>query len=231
MKNILVAVCAVFLTSCAGLMPQPATVYSATYDIQLTKVERPAKASSRYGAQKIDAVADDAKYKFIFEDSLVKVLWIVTARNISFSVTNKTGHSIKIPWDEAAYVDEAGSSHRVMHAGIKYNERTAPMPPTVIVRGGRVEDIVFPTDYVYWKDRTSYSAGQWEEKPLLPAFDYHAPPFLKGSYPTFEAFDAAVKGKIGKTLQVLLPLQIEDVVNDYIFTFTVKNATSKQETK
>jgi hypothetical protein len=31
---------------------------------------------------------------------------------------------------------------------------------------------------------------------------------------------------VGKAYQVLLPLQIEDVINDYIFSFRVENISS-----
>lgn len=225
------ALSGLLLTSCAALVPPPATstIYTATYDIQLTKVERPEKASKRYGPQKIDTISNDAKYKAAFEDKLVRVLWIVTSSDIAFSLTNKTDHSIKIPWDEAAYVDEMGQSHRVMHAGIKYNEREQPMPPSVVVRGGHIEDIVFPTDYVSWFEGGRYVKSKWTKKDLLPNSDYHSN-YSKGQYASFEQFDAAMQTNVGKTLQVLLPLQIEGVVNDYIFSFTVKSVASQQKT-
>lgn len=216
-----------FLIGCmTGLGTLKSTTYSASYNMSLFKVERPEKATQRYGAQKVDTLSGGSKYKFSFEDNLVKILWLAGSRNIAFSLENKTDHSIKIPWDEAAFVDERGRSHRVMHAGVKYNDREKPQAPSIVVRKGTLEDIVFPTDYVRWQEGSRYTSGRWDEDPLLLDFDYHGT-YLKGTYPTFASFDSAVKSNIGKTYQVLLPLQIEDVINDYIFTFRVESVSTK----
>lgn len=205
--------------------PTPKTeFYTAVYQISLSKVERPEKASARYGLQKVDAVTTDNKYKFSFEDDLVRVLWLVGSRKVSFLLQNKTDYSIKIPWDEAAFVDEFGRSHRVMHSGVKYTDRDKPQPPSVIVRKGSIEDIVFPTDYVSWSSGTRYSAGSWDEKSLFLDHDFHGA-YLKGTYSSLDAFEKAVTNNVGKQIQVLLPLQIQDVINDYIFTFNVDKVT------
>lgn len=216
-----------------GIRPTPAptfTTYKADYQISLTKVERPEKAGNRYGPQKVDAVTTDQKYRFVFEDDMVRILWFVGSTRISFLLQNKTDYSVKIPWDEAAYVDEAGRSHRVMHSGVKYTDRDRPQPPSVIVRKGSIEDIVYPTDYVSWSSGTRYSAGSWDEKPLFLAMDFHGQ-YLKGQYSSLQEFENAVNRNIGKQIQVLLPLQIQDVIHDYIFTFTVDKASVSQDVR
>jgi len=216
-------------TTQTGVRPTPSptfttTTYKADYQISLSKVERPEKAGNRYGPQKVDAVSTDQKYRFAFEDDMVRILWFVGSTRISFLLQNKTDFSIKIPWDEAAYVDESGRSHRVMHSGVKYTDRDKPQPPSVIVRKGSIEDIVYPTDYVSWSSGTRYSAGSWDEKPLLLAMDFHGQ-YLKGRYASLTEFEEAVNKNIGKQIQVLLPLQIQDVIHDYIFSFTVDKAS------
>ncbi len=233
--------CLIFLFSCAGMNnrnynsgnyspPTPSiTTYKATYEFSLTKVERPVKATKRFGKQKVDILKSDSKYKYFFEDNLVKVLWVVTNTQILFRIENKTDYSIKIPWDEAAYVDKNGSSHRVMHSGVKYTNRDAPQPPSVIVRRGSLEDIVFPTDYVRWNSGSRYTSGSWVEDPLFLDYDFHSS-YSKGNYSTFDDFNEAVTSNEGKQIQVLLPLQIQDVINDYIFTFTVISAKAEGET-
>jgi hypothetical protein len=202
--------------------------YKAEYQISLIKVERPEKASARYGLQKVDAVTADDKYKYSFEDDMVKILWFVGSRQIGFLIQNKTDYSVKIPWDEAAFVDESGRSHRVMHSGVKYTDRDKSQPPSVIVRKGSIEDIVFPTDYVSWESGSRYSAGSWDERPLFLNNDYHGE-YSKGKYSSFNDFKKAVQNNIGKQIQVLLPLQIQDVVNDYIFTFNVDAVTASTD--
>jgi hypothetical protein len=202
----------------------------ADYDIQLVSVERPESAKERYGEMTIDSVANDTTYRFMFEDSLVKILWIATSRRIAFHLFNKTNHSIKIPWDEAAFVDENGSTHRVMHSGIRYNERESPQPASVVVRKGSIQDIVFPTDYVYFE---SGKYGGWKENPLFEDLDYHFQSgyshLNSGKYASLEQFTQVANSNVGKSYQVLLPIKIEDVVNDYIFTFEVKGVRTRQK--
>ena len=59
--------------------------------------------------------------------------------------------------------------------------------------------------------------------------DFHGS-YLTGKYPSFTSFEQDAKSKIGKTIQVLLPLQIEDIINDYIFTFTVDDVSCSEKT-
>lgn len=204
------------------------TTYKAVYQISLMKVERPEKASNRYGPQRMDAVTTDKKYKYSFEDDMVRILWFVSSSRIAFLLQNKTDYSIKIPWDEAAYVDEMGRSLRVMHSGVKYTDRDKPQPPSVIVRRGSIEDIIHPTDYVHWVSGTRYSAGRWSEKPLLLDMDFQGQ-YLTGKYSSLDDFEKAVKKNIGKQIQILLPLQIQDVINDYIFTLNIDSASVSSE--
>ena len=201
MRNMLVVFLSFLIAGC--IPPSYSTkytVYSAHYSISLFKVERPEKATQRYRVQKIDTLTEK-KYRYSFEDDLVKALWSVSGSNISFSIQNKTDHSIKIPWDEAAFIDESGSSHRVMHAGVKYTDRQQPQAPSIIARKASIEDLVFPTDYVEWKEGSRYTSGKWDEKPFFEDFDFHGD-YTPGNYPTFESFDRVVKSNIGKSIQV-----------------------------
>lgn len=209
--------------------PRTYTTYSADYQISLIKVERPEKATVRYGVQKVDAVTTDTKYKYAFEDDMVRILWFVNSQRIAFLLQNKTDYSIKIPWDEAAYVDEIGRSHRVMHRGVKYTDKDKPQPPSVIVRRGSIEDIIHPTDYVDWLSGTSISAGRWKQKSLLLDWDFGTAFSEYSKYSSIDDFEKAVKMNIGKQIQVLLPLQIQDVINDYIFTFNVDSVTASSK--
>ncbi len=185
----------------------------AQYDFELQEVERPAQARERYGEQKIVTTEEAGVNEYVFEDEMIKILWLPTTDAIHFSLTNKTSHSIKIIWDEAAYVDVNGSSHRVMHSGVKYIDRTSSQPPTVVVRNGSIEDLVFPTDNVYY---SSGKYGGWRTTPLFPR-----------SGRSLQSLSTTVESYKNKTFQVLLPLQIEDVVNEYIFIFNIKDIQVK----
>lgn len=204
----------IFFSSCAYKPVYEEVIsYTPIYNIELKQVERPVAAKERYGKQKVTRVEDEGMTKYSFEDEMVRIIWLPADSQLSFILTNKTDHSIKIVWDAAAFVDQDGMSQRVMHAGVKYADRNNSQPPTVVIRKGTVTDLIVPSDNIY------YSAiyNRWEQDSLLP--DVKAP----------DAEELRLKaGKsIGKTIQVLLPLQIEDIVNEYIFIFEVQSVEAK----
>jgi hypothetical protein len=233
-KLLKVSLCCLLLGGCTHQVTREpstahrATTYRATYSFSLS-VKRPEEASQRYGPQEVETVSSNEEdYRYYFEDGMARVLWAFRGTQMAFSLENKTEHSIKIPWDQAAFIDESGRGHRVMHAGVKFDDREKPQAPSVVVPKGLLKDIVAPTDYVHWREGTRHAADGWEEKCLLPDFDVHGSS-LKGGYATFADFESAAKAKVGKTIQVLLPLEIGDVVNDYIFAFRIDSANAFEE--
>jgi len=191
--------CFLFLTGCAAL-----TYHNFNYDMSLQEVRRPAEAQERYGEQKIFLSEKDKNY--VFEDEMVKIAWLLTPGKIGFILQNKTEHPVRIIWDEAAYVDENGETHRVMHSGVKYINRDQSQPPSVVVQNGKLSEVIIPTDYI------SYVSG-WSEQPLFPTGDMGELEKLKESSRVY----------IGKTFQVLLPIQIEGKTNDYVFIFKIND--------
>lgn len=169
------------------------------YNLSLTDVERPADTARRYGETIIDQVLENDTTKYKFTDSLIEILFLTNYKQFEFILTNKTSHSIKIIWDEAAFIDGDGISKRVIHSGIKYNERSAPQPVSVVAKGSSISDLLCPADNVYLD---SYFG--WMANPIITEAD------------------------IGKTVQLLLPFEIEGVVNEYLFRFKINNVTVEQ---
>lgn len=184
--------------------------YTIVYDISLHAVERPADAKRRYGEQTITTIEEEGIQKYFFEDEMVKILWLPTASDINFTLTNKTNHSIKIIWDEAAFVDEEGHSHRIIHSGVKFIDKNNPQPPSVIVRNATISDLILSADNIH------YAEG-WRKEPI----------FQTKVFDTTQSIEQKAKTYIGKTYQVLLPLEIEGVTNEYIFTFQVDSIEIK----
>jgi len=184
------------------------TYYHAIYDITLSEVERPSDTKERYGEPSIVSFEEEGKAKYSFEDEMIKIVWIPTYDRFYFTLTNKTSHSIKIDWDEAVYVDKNGYSKRVTHVMSNYTDLNSPQTPSTIVRNAVITDQIYPADYVYY----DYSLG-WAVKPLFPYAS------VKSEH------DLLLQAEeyIGKKVQILLPLKIEDVVNEYIFVFNIND--------
>ena len=196
-------------TGCVGMLK------TANYDIGMEEVERPSNSNERYADAEIIKQDSADISKYVYADSLISITWIPTASKFGFQLENKSEFSMKIIWDEAVFVNSNGESMRVMHSGVKYIDRNSPQPPTVIVRGGKVSDIIIPTDNVYY---VSGQYGGWREKGIFEPYSEFSIEKLKPA-----------KNHIGKKVQVLLPLDIKGTVNEYIFTFKVNDVELPQQ--
>ena len=134
-----------------------------------------------------------------FEDDFFGVSFSISKEQVGYVLYNKTSNPIKIDWNQVSFVDVLGNSHKVMHSGIKYIDRINPQAPTVIPPTAKLEDIIFPIDYV---DYVSGAYGVWRELPLFPE---------------------APKAKLfkGKSFSVFMPLEINEVIKNYLFTFKI----------
>jgi hypothetical protein len=221
MKSFVIVLCGFMLFLLTGC---DTITYYADYQLSLDRVEHPKNVPNIYGVQKIDTLMGNSKYNYCFEDSLVRILWLADSKQIIFSIENKTDNTIKIHWDDAAFVDENNHNHRVIHSGVKYNNRANPQPPSVIVRRGIFEDFVFPTDYIQFVPGNDKTEPYWIEQTFFMYSEKHD--ITEQTTPeTNDKFKAAADENIGKLCQVLLPMQIDSTVHEYIFTFRVANVT------
>ncbi|MGB3860765.1 MAG: hypothetical protein WA915_01685 [Candidatus Aminicenantaceae bacterium] len=208
----------VFLCGCSKPV-----VYNLQYDFVLGEVVRPAEATELLGEQKM-STTEEEDYTYIFEDGMIKILWLPSVAMFEFLLENKTNSPIKIIWNEAAYVCEKGDSHKIIHAGVKYSQRNRHQMPSAIEPKSRLKDFVYPADYMSfvdegWIEKPLWS-GNWEGKPLLPTSQ-------KGGDP--QEFLNSAKSSIGRTIQVLLPIRVEDVTYDYTFIFRVRDVNLWEE--
>lgn len=205
MKKIFFAlVVGAMLTSCA--FPY------VSYSVGLSNVEAPADAKTQYGETKIIKLDVDGKTNYKYEDDYIDISWFVGKNQFVFDLKNKSNYSIKIPWDDVAYMNTSGQAGRVMHSGIKYTERNNSQPASVVPKGASLNDIVMPTDNVFYM---TGQYGGWREKNLFifPIDRYD----LENSKQPY----------IGKTVKLLFPIIIENVKNEYVFEFKINDITIK----
>lgn len=160
----------------------------------LTKVEKPSNSAVRYG--KTTSVTDKDITKYSYEDNFIDILIFAGSTQFNFVLKNVSDNTLKVVWNEAVFVDVDGSSSKVMHTGIKYSQREADQPASTIIKGAKLEDLAAPTDKVYYSDVLK----EWTSKSL---------------------YANAVQKVEGQTIKLMLPIQVKDVVNEYIFEFAL----------
>lgn len=160
----------------------------------LTKVEKPSNSAVRYG--KTTSVTDKGITKYSYEDNFIDILIFAGSTQFNFILKNISDNTLKVVWNEAVFVDVDGSTSKVMHSGIKYSQREADQPASTIIKGAKLEDLAAPTDKVYYSE----TLKEWTSKSLYA--------------------NASQKAE-GQTIKLMLPIQVKEVVNEYIFEFTL----------
>lgn len=125
---------------------------------------------------------------------------IVTIEENGQSKYQSEDDYIKISWDDISYVNEKGQAMRVIHKGIKYIDKNAMQPTFILPKNASMSDILIPTDNI---------SPTGEEKHLFPQYETQ-----------IDANDY-----IGKSVRIVFPLVIQDIPNEYIFAFSIDNAT------
>ena len=164
------------------------------YVSTLSKVEKPSNPSVKYG--NTTTIEDNGITKYSYKDNFIDIIIFGNSEHFSFILKNVSQSTQKLLWDDAVFVDINGSTSKVMHSGIKYSQREAPQIPSTIIKGASLDDIACPTSNVYYSDY----GKEWQVKSMYPE------EISKGTF----------------KVQLMLPIQIKDVSNEYIFEFQIK---------
>lgn len=165
------------------------------YSVQLVSVDTPKDIQ----LGKLDSITST------YEDAIIKINWQYAVSEMGFELTNKYDQTLKIVWDDAAFISTANESERVFHKGVKYIDREKTQSPTSIYKSTTISDLVAPISYTYY---LSGQYGGWKSKPLIPRMSI--------------AFSNKVEYRpelLGKNIRIALPLKIDDKTLEYVFVF------------
>lgn len=188
----------------------PKEWYSASYNYTLIKVEKSGTT-----------INIDSTYSSIcnFKDSLINIEWSIQHNKLFFNLVNNTQNTLSINWDDIIFVDINGKSYRVIHSGIKFNEKEKPQVPTNVIRLGSINDLLIPAEKItYFKGYMSDFSGlnipsQWLAGPIIPTCCSQ----------NKQETEVLAPENVGKIFQVLLQIDINNNPCDYIFSFKIRN--------
>jgi hypothetical protein len=194
------------------------TSYSATYDIRLVNVETDKQDK---GTIDNDPTMENS---YIFKNNELTFKWNPDLIKFIFELENKSDKTIKIIWDNSAFIDENGLSHKIIHSGVKFIDRQNSQQPSIVIKRSKILDSIQPSDYIKWVEgfygRYTSFQGEWDEKPIFQK-GFSGESYEKGK------FSDIVTSKIGKKVRILLALEVSEKQKEYIFEFEVKNASLK----
>ena len=115
-------------------------------------------------------------------------------------ISNNSPNTIKILWDEAVFVNVDGLTSKIIHSGIKFIDKEQSQVPSSIIRGATLVDEIIPSGNISFKEDRLLDKREWVAAPL---------------------FDNLTPISQPLNMRVMLPIQIKDVVNEYILEFEV----------
>ncbi len=158
---------------------------------------------------------ENAKTDNIFDDKKLQGVFIVGEKSLNFTLKNLTNEPMKINWDEASLIIY-GESKRVMHKGVKFTERNSPQVPTIIPGNSIIDDLVIPTENVYYREgyyiKYASDPGGWEQNDLLLIWDMNK-----------EETKNIIMNSKGQILTFFLPIEQNGLKVNYTFKFQVIN--------
>ncbi len=199
--------------SCTVMNDVTTTIRNASYFVSLDKVEMPSNSKERFSETIQKDSSDVGVTKYVFEDDNIIIYWIVLDDEFVFTINNKSNHAIKIPWDEVVYINTEKSISKMIHSGVKYIKMNEGQVATTIPKGTKLEDILIPVENIH------LVSNEWVSSSLFP-----------NDFSSDEKMEMAKKME-GKEVSILMPIIIQDVQNDYTFTFKIEKVEVGSEKK
>lgn len=143
--------------------------------------------------------SDDLTYR----DRVLDASFAVRERNFEVTLQNRSAKPLKVLWEQASYTDYTNRPHRIMHGGIKMQDRHNAIPPMMVPLGESVKLEIMPVTLVtYSREKKTY-----ESKPLFPLNS-----------------DVAQALK-GRTFYLFLPVEMDRQIIPYNFRFQITDVT------
>ena len=141
-----------------------------------------------------------------YSDDFVTLIPEIVEYQIVLTIINNHNSTIRIPWDDAAYVDNQGSTHRVIHMGVKLVDKEKAQVPTIIPAGARLDDVVVPSDGIELVN------GIWINRPLFNN-EFSDEESAKNTLERYRTTPYYTK------FHLLLPIEIDNKRIEYTLTF------------
>lgn len=181
------------LGACAPVTAGP----EATADIRLSEVRRPEDVRDRWGEYEIREAEEEG---YVYEDSLVRVTAVPTDPSFNMVIENKTNHSLQLIWDRMSFVGPNGVASPVTSGETRVMNVGESQTPTPIPAHSKVGIVAIPNSQI---SQDGYGA---DVNPIYPVSD------------SLEFEEAK-----GDSLRLIVPLQVEDTVNEFTFVFSVRD--------
>ena len=172
---------------------------SVTYNMSLKEVVRPADVAQRWG----NFTLQKSKDGFTYDDNLLQLLVVPAGGSFLVTIQNKTAYSMQFIWDQASYVSPDGFSTPVASGETRCIQMGQSRPPETIPANARAIITIIPSNRVY----APYGGGC--------------------AIRDFVPHDSTALKIEGKEARLILPLRVQDNINEYTLLFRMSEIALK----
>ncbi len=144
-----------------------------------------------------------------FRDSNLSVSFAITDQAFQMRFENLTTAAVKILWDRAQYTDARDQPYKLMHSGIRFQDRNNPIPDQVVQPRAILQEALFPIRNVV----VTGGRPPYDIKKLL-TLDSEAAGDLKG-----------------KALTLFIPVEVNRAIIPYSFKIQIFDAVREDVAK
>lgn len=168
------------------------------------KLERLATSMILYHL-KYRLVSPVASNELAFRDKIIAVQLTVDNEHFLMKLDNVSANPLKILWDQAEYLDVNNRRSRLMHEGIRFQDRNNQLPAQPLLVGASIQEAVMPISLVTFSQQKKV----YESQPLFP----------------FNS-DAA-QGLKGKVFSLFIPVEVDRQIIPYNFKVQIIETTKE----
>lgn len=164
------------------------------------------------GREKIEAASDQVTWRFgvsspgLTSSDPVEQRASSAPATLTIEITNIGKTGLTVDWNAVSIVNQAGEAHKVIHKGVKMDDRSGVLAPSTIPPGATLDDFIYPSEYITFRSGDRYRSSAWLGRN-----------FIEGMRP-------------GNRFRVFFPLKSTAGEIEYQFTFEVGDPV-KQPTK
>jgi len=140
-----------------------------------------------------------------FRDKHISIAFTIGEQGFQMSFENLGSDDVKILWDRAEYTDVNKQTQRLMHSGIRFQDRHNPVPDQLVLSRGSVQETVYPISNVYVLPQ----GKGYDIRPLFP----------------LESNDAA--GLKGRSIILFIPVEIDRQIIPYNFKIEITDSVKE----
>lgn len=204
------------LTSCE--------IYRFNYDIALDNVERIDKGFN----DKCPKVFADKHY----EDKNIKATLTIDSltKGINVMIANNTQYPIKVNYNDITFSDTNNKIDRMMSKDLSYDEKNIYHQSIIILKDSHINDEFTPVNNFIGINKITTNIYGYKTTTISKIFTNILPIDLDKSSQCLEkrreiAFNNIKKTYVGSKIKMYIPIEIDGMTNEYLFTFKVKNVT------